>query len=123
MPQVRAAKRGDRRPDAPATTRRQETTTIPGVYEDTHTPAPEPAPVRHALLTLDSPAGASAARAPIGPARFLYSVREKSVHEAETTTLAMRPPMKPKVRVQLLGKLSVSLNEAELFARAPQKTR
>jgi DNA-binding SARP family transcriptional activator len=31
--------------------------------------------------------------------------------------------MKPKVRVQLLGKLSVSLNEADLFARAPQKTR
>ncbi|HYJ32243.1 MAG TPA: BTAD domain-containing putative transcriptional regulator [Candidatus Binatia bacterium] len=31
--------------------------------------------------------------------------------------------MKPKVKVQLLGKLSVSLNGADLFARAPQKTR
>lgn len=31
--------------------------------------------------------------------------------------------MKPKVRVQLLGKLSVSLDGANLFARAPQKSR
>jgi DNA-binding SARP family transcriptional activator len=31
--------------------------------------------------------------------------------------------MTPKVRVQLLGKFSVSLNGADLFARAPQKTR
>jgi DNA-binding SARP family transcriptional activator len=31
--------------------------------------------------------------------------------------------MKPKVRVQLLGQLSVSLNGANLLARAPQKTR
>lgn len=37
--------------------------------------------------------------------------------------MAMRPPMKPTARVQLLGKLSVSMNGVDLFARAPQKTR
>src|SRR5512132_3284656 len=37
--------------------------------------------------------------------------------------MAMRPPMKPKASVQLLGQLSVSLSGVNLLARAPQKTR